>query len=55
MSSEEAVKVLKDMRDEIRTLTDPAEIDSIHEQALNHAINALTVLNCLGDKDGTSN
>lgn len=55
MNSEEAIKVLKDMRDEIHDLADPTEIDSIYEQALNHAINALIVLNCLGDEDGTSN
>jgi len=55
MTSEEAINVLKNMRDEIRALADPLEIDSVHEQALNHAINALIVLNYLGDEDGTSN
>lgn len=61
MTSEEAVKILRDMRDELKRIMDDTNVDelqaialSLQEQALNHGINALVVLNCLGEDDGTS-
>ena len=62
MTSEEAIKVLKDMRDELNNILENTNVDELQaiaiklqEQALSHGINALVVLNCLGDEDGTSN
>jgi len=62
MSNEEAVKILRDMRDELNNILENTNVDELQaiaiklqEQALTHGINALVVLNCLGDEDGTSN
>lgn len=62
MTSEEALKILRDMRDELNSILENKTVDELQaisiklqEQALSHGINALVVLNCLGDKDGTSN
>ena len=61
MTSEEAVKVLRDMRSELDNVLKSTPVDevqtiaiNIQKQALNHGINALVVLNCLGENDGTS-
>lgn len=62
MTSEEALKILRDMRDELNSILENKAVDELQaialklqEQALSHGINALVVLNCLGDKDGASN
>ena len=62
MTSEEAVKVLRDMRSELDNVLKNTPVDevqtiaiNIQKQALSHGINALVVLNCLGEDDGASN
>lgn len=61
MTNEEAVKILRDMRDELNRIIENTDVDELQviaiklqAQALSHGINALVVLNCLGDENGTS-